>query len=179
MMLISSASFGQEVSDLSLLNVINGQEVRLTGKTVVPIFFCNGCPYSAYYINRINQLAEKFESVEFVLVNPSPDEYNKKETIEEMRKFASENDVKIPYLTDKNQDLFNLLGASKCPEVFVLSKSGNEYKVNYRGAIDDNPQVENQVKVSYLEEAIRSALKGAAPKLNSTRPLGCVVKKSR
>ncbi len=171
--------YGQVIDDISLIDVKSGQEMKVTNgdNPVVSIFFCNSCPYSSYYLNRIKNLSNKFKGVKFILINSSPDTFNDKESVDQMKNYVSENGLTIPYLADKNQELFKALGASKCPEAFLLVKSGSQLKVAYHGAIDDNPQVEGQERSKYLEEAILSVLAGREIPDQSVRPQGCVIKK--
>jgi hypothetical protein len=58
-----------------------------------------------------------------------------------------------------------------------LQKSGAEFKVVYRGAVDDNAQSEKEVKVSYLKDAITKLLAGQKIDVADVRPVGCSIKK--
>jgi hypothetical protein len=178
--LTSLNGFGQSIDAISLVDVSSGESVQLSNgaNPVVSIFFCNSCPYSSYYLDRVKRLSTKFPTVKFVLVNSSPDTFNDKESVEQMKTYSIENGLSIPYLMDKDQALFNALGASKCPEAFLLVNAGSKLEVAYHGAIDDNPQVESQVRSSYLEQAITSVLSGSAIANQSVRPQGCVIKKN-
>ena len=50
------------------------------------------------------------------------------------------------------------LGAEKSPSVFLLKNEAGKWSKVYEGAIDDNPQVEAQVKEHYIKNAIESLL---------------------
>lgn len=175
----SMDSYGQSIANVLLADAKTGDEIKLSQSNIsVAIFYCNSCPYSSYYINRIKTISKRFGSVQFVLINSSPDSFNDKESIAEMKNYVSSNSLQIPYLIDKDQEVLTSLGATKCPEAFVLEKSGDQLNVVYHGAIDDNPQVESQVKVKYLEEAITRVLAGQTPLKQYVRPQGCVIKKN-
>ena len=50
------------------------------------------------------------------------------------------------------------LNAHKSPEVFLLKNEGGKFTVVYHGAIDDNAQVESDVRQNYLRSAIDNML---------------------
>ena len=60
--------------------------------------------------------------------------------------------------------------------MFVLTKSGNDYKVAYIGAIDDNSRDEDDVKTKYVEAAVDALLAGTAVEKPRTKAVGCGVK---
>ena len=146
-------------------------------KAIVPVFFCNGCPYSTIYIGRLKKMAATYQDVQFLLINASPYKFNPEESIENMAKFALDYQLNMPYLEDKEQVALKLLNALKCPEAFILVPDGSAYKVVYQGAIDDNPQVVNDVKEHYLKAALDQLLSGIIPAEVYVRPVGCVIKK--
>lgn len=146
-------------------------------KAIVPVFFCNGCPYSTIYIDRLKNMADSYEDVQFLLINASPYLFNPEESIENMAKFTLDHQLNMPYLEDKQQIALKLLNALKCPEAFILVPDGSIYKVVYHGAIDDNPQVVNDVKEYYLKAALDQVLSDNVPAEAYVRPAGCVIKK--
>lgn len=146
-------------------------------KAIVPVFFCNGCPYSTIYIDRLKNMADSYEDVQFLLINASPYLFNPEESIENMVKFTLDYQLNMPYLEDKQQIALKLLNALKCPEAFILVPDGSIYKVVYHGAIDDNPQVVNDVKEYYLKAALDQVLSDNVPAEAYVRPAGCVIKK--
>jgi len=146
-------------------------------KAIVPVFFCNGCPYSTIYIDRLKNMADSYEDVQFLLINASPYLFNPEESIENMAKFTLDYQLNMPYLEDKQQIALKLLNALKCPEAFILVPDGSIYKVVYHGAIDDNPQVVNDVKEYYLKAALDQVLSDNVPAEAYVRPAGCVIKK--
>ena len=88
-----------------------------------------------------------------------------------------EQKIGIPYLSDKSQIAKNQFGATKCPEAFLLRKSGTSFSVIYQGAIDDSPQLESQVREGFLSSAISRTLQGQDVEPAFRRPVGCIIKK--
>lgn len=172
-------AWSQEVKDFTLVNVTNGQPVSLSTypscSGLVIIFTSNACPYDEYYRGRINTLATSYtDKVPVLLVNSLPDA---SENNDAMAKKAKQSGFSSPYLTDKDQTLMNALGAKKSPEVFLLKNNGGKFTVVYRGAIDDNPQVEADVRHPYLKDAIDIMLANQTIATAEVRPVGCNLKK--
>jgi peroxiredoxin len=178
-MLLSSASFAQTLQNFTLTNATDGKEVSLesyaSSPGVVIIFTSNGCPYDGYYLNRIKALATQYNSkIPVLLVNSSNEAT---ENVAQMKNYADQCKLSVPYLADKDQKLLSSLNPRKSPEGFLLQKSGADFKVVYRGAIDDNAQSEKEVKVSYLKDAITKLLSGQKIDVTDVRPVGCSIKK--
>lgn len=176
--LISSTAFAQTIQNFTLTNAANGKEVSLESYAASPgvviIFTSNTCPYDGYYLNRIRALATYNSKVPVLLVNSSTEA---SESVDQMKNYADQCKLSVPYLADKNQKLLSSLNPRKSPEGFLLQKSGADFKVVYRGAIDDNPQSEKDVKVSYLKDAITKLLAGQKIEVADERPVGCSIKK--
>lgn len=178
-MLLSSGSFAQTLQNFTLTNATDGKEVSLdsfaSSPGVVIIFTSNGCPYDGYYLNRIKSLATQYNSkIPVLLVNSSNEAT---ENVAQMKNYADQCKLPVPYLADKDQKLLSSLNPRKSPEGFLLQKSGADFKVVYRGAIDDNAQSEKEVKVSYLKDAITKLLAGQKIDVTDVRPVGCSIKK--
>jgi hypothetical protein len=177
--LISVNLMAQEVKNFSLINVMNNQSVSLdtypSCEGLVVIFTTNSCPYDEYYRNRIAKLAQAYpDRVPFLLINSSPDAADSKEN---MAKKASQLKLSIPYLSDKDQTVMTNFDARKSPEVFLLKNTGGKFSIVYRGSIDDNAQVEADVKHSYLRDAIDIMLAKQKIEMPEVRPVGCNLKK--
>jgi hypothetical protein len=179
MVLVNVQSWSQELKDFNLVNVVNGQPISLSTypscSGLVIVFTSNACPYDEYYRNRINAIAKSYtDKVPVLLVNSSPDAT---ENNDSMEKKAKQLNLTIPYLADKNQTVMTMLNAKKSPEVFLLKNNGEKFSVVYRGAIDDNPQVEADVRHSYLKDAIDIMLANQTVATPEVRPVGCNLKK--
>jgi peroxiredoxin len=174
--LLSLNTYGQ-ISNFSLPNVLNGQTVSLdtypscTG--LVIIFTTNSCPYDEHYRNRIAKIAQSYQDrVPVLLVNTDPGE-----SMEAMQKKAQQLNLSMPYLADKDQVLMTSLEAKKSPEAFLLKNENGKFVVVYSGAIDDNAQVEADVRHNYLRDAIDILLTNQKIATPEVRPVGCNLRK--
>lgn len=167
---------GDKVADFSLKGS-NNQATSLQNyadsKAVVLVFTNTQCPYSKLYENRLVSLANSYagKGVQFIFINPSVGDNG--ETLEGMaaKKYS------FPYLTDEGQAVSKRFGATKTPEVFVLQNEGKDLVLKYRGAIDDNPQVESGVKNFYLRSVIDSVLANKTVATLERRATGCLIKR--
>lgn len=172
---------GDKAVDFKLKNV-DGKMVSLddysSEKGVIIIFTCNHCPYSVLYEDRIIELDKKFKKKGFpvVAINPNSPEAHPTDSYDLMIVRAKEKGFTFPYLVDETQDIYKAYGATKTPHVYLLTKDGNDFKVAYIGAIDDNSKKEKEVKEKFVESAIASLLKGEAPEKNLTKAIGCSIK---
>ncbi|HET9487728.1 MAG TPA: thioredoxin family protein, partial [Chryseosolibacter sp.] len=99
------------------------------------------------------------------------------ESPDKMMEKARQLNLKVPYLADKDQTLMANLNVRKSPEVFLLKNENGKFTVVYRGAIDDNAQVEADVRHHYLRDAIDIMLNKQKIQTPEIRPVGCNVKK--
>jgi hypothetical protein len=169
----------QQIDNFSLVNVLNGQTISPSNypscNGMVIVFTSNACPYDEYYRGRIARLAQTYhDRVPVLLVNAHTEAPESKE---EMEKKAKQLSLSVPYLADKDQALMASLDARKSPEAFLLKNNSGKFTVVYRGAIDDNAQVEADVRHYYLRDAIDIMLTNQGIETPEVRPVGCNLRK--
>lgn len=153
----------------------------LAGRKAVVVVFTNpGCAFSRLYQGRLNALTEAYagQNVEFLFVTVP---INLELTAEDLN--AEKLKIKTtgadgPYLTDEGLKAASLLGVTKAPEAVVLQPVSGGFAVRYRGAVDDNPQMEAYVKQRYLKAALDGVLAGSATSVADHRASGCLIKKN-
>lgn len=87
--------------------------------------------------------------------------------------FRKEYGIPYPVLSDASGEVGRMYGASTTPHMFVIGEDG---KVLYQGAIDDDPMGTENSPVNYVDLALAGATKGAKLTIAETRPYGCSVK---
>ncbi len=172
-----------KIENFTLVDVISNRSVSLNDykseKGVVLLFTSNACPYTRLYEDRIISLAKEFQGrgIQFLLINSNTASDSNDDSVEQMATVARQKGYTFPYLADKEHKAANLFGATKTPEVMVLQNSGDMFTLKYRGAIDDNPQLPNDVSAQYLKEAIQAVLNKQNLSVVERRPTGCMIKK--
>ena len=169
----------QQVADFSLTNVINGANVSLdtypSCAGIVLIFTSNSCAYDEYYRSRIKALSKQYaDRVPVLLINSGKEAI---ESPDNMVRKAQQLGLTVPYLADKDQKVMQQLGATKTPQAFLLKNNGGKFTRVYTGAIDDNPQVQSDVRHAYLKDAIDIMLTNQKIETPEVRPIGCSIRR--
>ncbi|MFO7999348.1 MAG: thioredoxin family protein [Bacteroidales bacterium] len=187
MVLISSTlmaqgySVGDVATDFRLLNV-DGKYVSMAdfpeAKGFVVIFSCNHCPYVVAYEDRMIDLHNKYAPKGFpvIAINPNDTIAQPADSYTKMIERANEKGFPFVYLFDDGQKIYPQYGATRTPHVYLLEKTGDDLKVAYIGAIDDNYRDADQVTEPFLANAIDALLEGKKPDPDFTRAIGCTIK---
>jgi peroxiredoxin len=181
---VARAQGSRSVADFSLKNSAN-TEVALKSfagrKAVVVVFVNPNCAFSRLYQNRLSTLASGYSGrgVEFLFIDtPINLEASADGTDAEKLKIKTTGGADIPLLVDEGQKVSAMLGATKTPEAILLQPVGDGFAVRYKGAIDDNAQVEAYVKERYLQQALDNVLAGRPAGVADKRAAGCLIKQN-
>lgn len=172
---------GDIATDFNLEN-IDGKMVSLANykkaKGFIVVFTCNTCPYAVAYEDRIEALNQKYvdKGYPVIAIMPNNTDVKPGDNMEAMRERAKTKDFSFPYLMDKDQQIYPQYGATKTPHIYLLQKTDKGNEVKYIGAIDDNYQDAESVKVKYVEDAVDALLEGKAIKVTETKAIGCSIK---
>lgn len=172
---------GDYAEDFNLKNV-DGKMVSLKdysdAKGFIVVFTCNTCPYAKMYEQRIMDLDQKYSSKGYPVIAIMPNDENKVpgDSFDEMKKRSDEKNYSFPYLKDETQDVAKAFGATKTPHVFVLNNVDDKYKVEFIGAIDDNPKSASSVSTKYVEDAVDALLDGKKVPKTTANAVGCSIK---
>ncbi|MBC7777474.1 MAG: thioredoxin family protein [Phycisphaerae bacterium] len=173
-------TIGDIAEDFALKNV-DGNIVSLSdyedAKGVIVIFTCNHCPYAQLYEQRIIDLHRMLAPKGFpvVAINPNSPLIYPDDSFEKMQERARQNRYPFAYLFDEEQTVYYKFGATRTPHVFVLDR---ERALRYIGAIDNNPEAPNASTQRWVENAVKALLRGETPNPQSTKSVGCTVKKA-
>jgi peroxiredoxin len=175
---------GDVAEDFRLLNV-DGNYVSMAdypdAKGFVVIFSCNHCPYVVAYEDRMIELHNEFAPKGFpvIAINANDSVVQPQDSYTNMQKRAKEKNFPFPYLLDADQTVYPVYGATRTPHVFLLRRDGANLRVAYIGTIDDNYQDPSKVEERYLANAITAVANGKTPDPETTRAIGCSIKKKR
>jgi hypothetical protein len=145
-------------------------------KGIVLIFHDPSCPFAKLYESRIKALRAKFETQGFGFALINPQAQNIESELNRLRTYIDESGLNMPYLVDEKQQWTQAFQASKIPEVFVLIPGKTDLELVYKGALDNNAQVESVVTEKYLETAITQILRGGKPQISQARAVGCTIR---
>lgn len=168
---------GDVVADFSLKD-FDDKTVSLSdyngSNGYIVVFTCNTCPYAKLYEDRIIELSQKYKAkgIPVIAINPNDPSLKPGDSADEMRSRAQEKSYPFPYLVD-TKGIYALFGAKKTPQIYVLDA---EKKIQYIGAIDDNAQSAEGVKVNYVDAAFEAIQANKVPAVRETRAIGCTIK---
>ncbi len=172
---------GDVATDFSLKNLA-GKEVSLSdlddARGFIVVFTCNTCPVVKKYEQRIVELHEKFRDKGYpvVAINSNDKNVSPGDSYEKMQKLAKSKGYKFEYLYDESQKVAREYGATNTPHVYVLSKDGDDLKIKYVGAIDNNADDASKADKHYVEDAVNALLKGENVPVAGTKAVGCGIK---
>jgi len=139
-------------------------------EAIVIMFWSTECPYVQPYTERINKLATDYQKKKVVFWGINS---NNTESVDEVIEHKNKNGYVFPMLKDVNNVVADLFGATRTPEVFVLSK---DYVLLYHGRIDDNRNA-SEVTQHDLKNALDEILAGKEVTTKITKQFGCSIKR--
>lgn len=171
--------------DVKMKNVTN-KEVTLAGLSqqngLLVIFSCNTCPFvvgsegSEGWEGRypgLNELARK-SGIGMVLVNSNEAKREKGDGLNDMQVRYRSKGFGCAYVLDAGHVVADAFGARTTPHVYLFDK---DHKLVYKGAIDDSVESAAAVQQPYLKNAMTALAAGVAIDPNSTRNIGCSIKR--
>lgn len=167
------------LTDVKMVDV-SGSTVSLADvkkeNGVVVLFSCNSCPFVLYWEDRYNDVkkwADK-NDVGMIVLNSNYKKRSGDDSLDAMKKKAKDEGYDFHYVIDKDSKLANAFGGQTTPHVFLFD---GDYKLAYKGAIDDNAKDPSAVSKTYLKDALVSLGEGNSIAVNETPPVGCSIKR--
>lgn len=173
-------STAQNLNELAATDAVTGSPKSLgsmvTGKGIVLVFHSLNCPFTKMYEGRLKALKTTFQNQGFAFALINPEVGNAEADQLPLRNYIDQSGLNMAYLIDAGQAWTKLFSITKIPEVIVLVKGENGLEIQYRGAIDNNPQAESAVSEKYLERALNQILRGETTTPGQVRAVGCNVR---
>ena len=143
-------------------------------------FTCNHCPYGRSRMEPLNRLAETYDEVSVVGINPNDEGTYPEDSFERMAELVAEGTVRYDaYLRDESQEVARAYGAVCTPDPFLFGHGDDGFELAYHGRLDDatDPDAEPTGEPGFeMASAIESVL-GGVPVDGDPRPSrGCSIK---
>jgi peroxiredoxin len=178
---IQSVNVGSNISKLDVkMKDVSGNPVSIYdamgNRGVLVIFSCNTCPYVIKNEERILQAVAYAQqnSLGVIIINSNEDKRNSDDSFEAMQAYAKKQSYNCYYVVDSKSEMANVFGATRTPEVFILSKEGT---VVYKGALDDSPADAKKVTKLYVQQAIDEIVANKPITNTATKSIGCSIKR--
>jgi thioredoxin-related protein len=178
---IKSIEIGSEIPMANqAMKSADGKTITLekakTNEGLLVMFSCNTCPYVIKSEARTKEMmAYAMEKkIGMVIINSNEAKRSDEDSDKEMAKYAKKMGYKVPYVIDEKSAVADAFGATRTPEVFLFDGNG---KLMYKGAMEDNPSSPAESKNMFLKDAIDKITMGQVPDPNSTKSIGCTIKR--
>ena len=166
-------AIGAMIDDFKLPDADGAQHTlnSLKGKNgAVIIFIATRCPVSNGYNERMEQLAQDYQSKGINVIGINS---NSTEPASEVKSHAAEKHLTFAILKDDGNKIADRLGANHTPEAYVIDASG---KLVYHGRIDNSQNTAN-ITSNDLREALDAVLAGKPIQKTTSVAFGCSIKR--
>ncbi|WP_049919976.1 thioredoxin family protein [Halobiforma nitratireducens] len=142
------------------------------------VFTCNHCPYAKAKFDLLNELANEYDDVSIVGINPNDAEEYPEDSFEKMRALVEDGTIQYDaYLRDESQEVAAAYGAACTPDPFLFEQDDeNEFRLVYQGRLDDAMDPDDEATRHHVREAIDAVLAGETVDLEWQPSRGCSIK---
>ncbi len=140
------------------------------------VFSCNTCPWVVKN-QEVGTAAFNYalsKEVGVIVLNSNEAQRNDADSKNAMLAYAKEQQYKWPYVMDDNSTMADAFGAKVTPECYLFD---SELKLVYHGAITDNPKTPAESSRDHLKVAIDEMVEGKSVSMNTSKAMGCVIKR--
>lgn len=173
--LVLSCGSVPTIPDFNLSDV-NGSSHSLYSnvapKAIVLVWQGNGCPIFRLGYSTVANLQKEYSKrgISFYLINASP-----QDSLQDIKKEASEFNFQIPILKDQNQAMTRAMGVSRTMEVVVINAETRT--VVFQGRVDDalGYEVRKNAKKHFLKNALDALLENKDVPQDQGDVNGCLI----
>lgn len=144
------------------------------------VFTCNHCPYAQAKEGALNALANDYDEVAVVGINPNDPEQYPEDSFETMQEWVAEGRLQIDaYLHNETQEVAKAYGAVCTPDPFLFAKENGTFTLAHHGRLDDatNPDDEPSGDPGFeMRAAIEAVLAGEPVDVDPQPSRGCTIK---
>ncbi len=166
-------AIGAIIDDFKLPDADGAQHTlnSLKGKNgAVIIFIATRCPVSNGYNERMEKLAQDYQSQGINVIGINS---NSSEPASEVKAHAVEKHLTFAILKDDGNKIADRFGANHTPEAYVIDASG---KLVYHGRIDNSQNTAN-ISSNDLRDALDAMLAGKPIQKTTSVAFGCSIKR--
>lgn len=171
---------GDEAPDFELEGT-DGDTHRLADlddyEAALVVFTCNHCPYAKAKFEEMNRLAEGFDEVAVVGINPNDADEYPEDDFETMVERDEEGTIQWDaYLRDESQEVAAAYGAKCTPDPFLFEQDDGTFRLVYHGRLDDGLNPDDEVTEREMAGHIEDLLASEGVSDDSKPSRGCSIK---
>ncbi len=143
---------------------------------LVVAFLGTECPLAKLYAGRLQAIADEYADRGVAVLGIDS---NRQDSLRELAAFVRRHELEYPLLKDGANQVADLLGAERTPQVFVLDSNR---KIRYQGRVDDQYVVgivRDHATREDLRIALDELLAGGEVSQPKTKALGCIIGRTR
>jgi len=146
-------------------------------EAVLLVFTCNHCPYAKAKFDELNDLAESYDDVAVVGINPNDAEQYPEDSFGTMVDLVEDGTIQYDaYLRDESQAVAESYGATCTPDPFLLGWEDGEFTLVYHGRLDDALNPDEEPTEREMKDVIDRYLAGEAIDDEFKPSRGCSIK---
>ena len=146
-------------------------------EALLVVFTCNHCPYAQAKHPLLNEIADEYDDVAVVGINPNDPQQYPEDSFEEMQERVESGEIAYDaYLFDESQEVAKAYGAVCTPDPFLFARENGEFRLAYHGRLDDAPNPDDEPERIVIHEAIEDVLAGEDVDAEEEPSRGCSVK---
>jgi len=171
---------GSEAPDFELPGT-DGTEYSLADfedfEALLVVFTCNHCPYAKAKMDELNYLAETYDNLAVVGINPNDAEEYPDDSFERMQELVENGTVAYDaYLRDDDQEVAAAYGAVCTPDPFLFTNDEGTFRLAYHGRIDDALNPDDEPTEYEMREYVETVLAGESVEAEDKPSRGCSIK---
>ena len=155
------------------------------------VFTCNHCPYAKAKFDELNALADEYDDVAVVGINPNDAEKYPEDSFAKMQEYVDAGKVQYDaYLRDGSQAVAAAYGATCTPDPFLFENSAasatrrrggeaagdGEFRLVYHGRLDDARNPDEEPTEREMKDIIDRLLTGEEIDDEFKPSRGCSIK---
>jgi peroxiredoxin len=146
-------------------------------EALLVVFTCNHCPYAKAKFEEMNRLAEAYDEVAVVGINPNDAEEYPEDNFETMVDRVEEGTIDWDaYLRDESQSVAAAYGAMCTPDPFLFERNEDAFQLVYHGRLDDAPNPDDTASEREMAGHIEDVLAGEPVTAEFEPSRGCSIK---
>ncbi|QSG06543.1 thioredoxin family protein [Halapricum desulfuricans] len=146
-------------------------------EALLVVFTCNHCPYARAKVDELNYLAETYDDLAVVGINPNDAEAYPDDSFERMQELVEDGTVAYDaYLRDGSQEVAAAYGAVCTPDPFLFGNEDGTFRLAYHGRIDDALNPDDEPTDYEMREYVEAVLAGEDVDAEDKPSRGCSIK---
>jgi peroxiredoxin len=146
-------------------------------EALLVVFTCNHCPYAQAKVDELNHLADAYDDLAVVGINPNDADEYPDDSFEKMQDLVADGTIQYDaYLRDEKQDTAREYGAVCTPDPFLFENRGDDFELVYHGRIDDALNPDDEPTELEMRDIVERLLAGETIDDEFRPSRGCSIK---